>query len=72
MIYFNEDLTKYLNDKDFYDLEFLQHEKKLWIRYLDSWLKKKYRTNAKIKIQENEIESAHKQLKLIETLIEAF
>ena len=72
MIYFNPDLTKYLNDKDFYDLKFLEHEKKLWIRYLDSWLKKKYKTKAKIQIKENEIESAQKQLKLIEILIEAF
>lgn len=72
MIYFNEDLSKYLNDKDFYDLDFLEHEKKLWIRYLDSWLKKKYRTNTKKQIQENEIQSAQKQLKLIQILIDAF
>jgi len=41
MIYFTEDLTKYLNDQDFYDIKFLQFEKKLWIRYLNSVLKKK-------------------------------
>ena len=42
MIYFNQDLTKYLNDKDFYDIKFLEYEKKAWMAYLDSVLKKKY------------------------------
>ncbi len=72
MIYFTEDLTKYLNDQDFYDIKFLQFEKKLWIRYLNSVLKKKYKTQQKINIQNAEIESANQQLKLIQTLIEAF
>lgn len=72
MIYFSEDLTKYLNDQDFYDIKFLEYEKKLWIRYLDSVLKKKYKTQKKINIQNAEIESANQQLKLIQTLIEAF
>jgi hypothetical protein len=47
MIYFSEDLTKYLNDQAFYNLEFLEYEKKLWIRYLDSWLKRNYKTEKK-------------------------
>jgi len=72
MIYFNDDLTKYLNDQAFYDIKFLEYEKKLWIRYLDSVLKKKYKTQKKINIQNAEIESANQQLKLIQTLIEAF
>ena len=71
-MYFNDDLTKYLNDQDFYDIKFLEYEKKLWIRYLDSVLKKKYKTQKKINIQNAEIESANQQLKLIQTLIEAF
>lgn len=72
MIYFNEDLSKYLNDKDFYDLKFLEHEKKLWIRYLDSWLKRNYKTDKKNNIKNAEIESANKQLKLIQILIDSF
>lgn len=71
-MYFNDDLTKYLNDPDFYDLEFLDHEKKLWIHYLDSVLKRKYKTEKKINIRNSEIESANKQLKLIQSLIDAF
>jgi len=72
MIYFNEDLAKYLNDKEFYDLTFLEHEKKLWLGYLDSWLKRKFKTEKKTIIKNAEIESANKQLKLIQTLIDAF
>ena len=72
MIYFSEDLSKYLNDQGFYNLEFLEYEKKLWIRYLDSWLKRNYKTEKKNNIKNAEIESANKQLKLIQTLIEAF
>lgn len=72
MMYFNDDLTKYLNDQEFYDLKFLEHEKKLWIGYLDSVLKRKYKTEKKINIRNAEIESANKQLKLIQSLIDAF
>ena len=72
MIYFSEDLSKYLNDQAFYNLEFLEYEKKLWIRYLDSWLKRNYKTEKKNNIKNAEIESANQQLKLIQTLIEAF
>ena len=72
MMYFNDDLSKYLNDQAFYDLKFLEYEKKLWIRYLDSVLKKKYKTQKKINIQNSEIESGNKQLKLIQSLIDAF
>jgi len=72
MMYFNDDLTKYLNDQAFYDIKFLEYEKKLWIHYLDSVLKKKYKTQKKINIQNTEKESANKQLKLIQSLIDAF
>lgn len=72
MIYFNEDLSKYLNDKDFYDLKFLEYEKKAWSHYLNSLLKRKYKTQKKINIQNQEIESANNQLKLIQILIDAF
>lgn len=72
MIYFNQDLTKYLNDKDFYDIKFLEYEKKAWSAYLDSVLKRKYKTQKKINIQNSEIESANIQLKLIQSLIDAF
>ncbi len=72
MIYFNDDLTKYLNDQAFYDIKFLEYEKKLWTRYLDSVLKRKYKTQKKINIQNAEIESANKQLKIIQSLIDAF
>ena len=72
MMYFSEDLSKYLNDQAFYDLEFLEYEKKLWIHYLDTWIKKKYKTEKKISIKNAEIDSANKQLKLIQTLIDAF
>jgi hypothetical protein len=72
MIYFSEDLTKYLNDQAFYNLEFLEYEKKLCIRYLDSWLKRNYKTEKKNNIKNAEIESANQQLKIIQTLIEAF
>jgi len=72
MMYFNDDLSKYLNDQAFYDLKFLEYEKKLWIHYLDSVLKKKYKTQKKINIQNTEKESANKQLKLIQSLIDAF
>jgi len=71
-MYFNDDLTKYLNDQAFYDIKFLEYEKKLWIHYLDSVLKKKYKTQKKINIQNTEKESANKQLKLIQSLIDAF
>ena len=72
MMYFSEDLSKYLNDQAFYDLEFLEYEKKLWIHYLHTWIKKKYKTEKKINIQNQEIESANNQLKLIQILIDAF
>jgi len=70
-MYFNDDLTKYLNDQEFYDLGFLEYEKKLWIHNLDAWLKRKYKTDKKIKIRNSEIDSSNKQLKLIQTLIDA-
>ena len=70
MIVFENDLTKYINDQEWYNLEFLLFEKKCWMRFYNSYEKKNYKTPNKIEEKYKQMDMATNQIELINTLID--
>lgn len=65
MIVFEDDLTKYLNDQEFYNLEYLLWNKKGWTKLYNSLLKKQYKT---LKKQNSQIETLKKCVEQIDKI----
>ena len=70
MIVFEEDLTKYLNDPEFYDKKYLEYNRKGWKSLYDSTLKKNYKTEYKKNQQIELLKKCNTQLLLIKTLFQ--
>lgn len=69
MIVLEKDLTKYLNDPEFYDKKYLEYNKKGWKSLYDSTLKKNYKTENKKTAQIEMLKKCVEQLFLIDTLL---
>lgn len=70
MIIFEDDLTKYENDKEFYNLEYLKFQKTQWKNQYNYLLSKNFRSIKKIEFQNQQLTKARKQLKIIQKLIQ--
>jgi hypothetical protein len=72
MIVFQDDLTKYKNDKEFYNIDYLNYNKKGWKSLYNFYSKKHYKTQKKNEYKFEMIEKALKQIYKIEYLIITF
>lgn len=72
MIVFQDDLTKYINDKDFYNIDYLNYNKNGWKSLYNFYNKKNYKTQKKNEYKFKMIEKALKQIYKIEYLINTF
>ena len=70
MIIFEDDLTKYRNDKEFYNLEYLEFQKSQWKKHYNYLLSKNFRSIKKIEFQSQQLTKARKQLDIIQNLIQ--
>jgi hypothetical protein len=69
MIIFENDLTKYINDTEWYDMKFLCMNLKGWIKHLEVYEKRNYKRAEKIKEKEKQIKLASEQINKINILI---
>lgn len=70
MIIFENNLTKYVNDTEWYNMHFLCYNLKGWIKHLEVYEKKNYKRQEKIKEKEKQIALATDQIHKIKILIE--
>jgi len=69
MIVFEEDLSKYINDTEFYDKKYLEFNRKGWKSLYDSTIKKNYKTERKKTAQIEMLKKCVDQLFRIDTLL---
>ena len=72
MIVFQDDLTKYLNDKEFYNLEYLTYNKKCWDRHFKYYAKKNYKRKDRLDHQLEQMDKSVHQMGLIQYLIDTY
>ena len=70
MIIFEDNLTKYINDKDWYDLKFLNYNLKGWNRHLQLYEKKIYKTPAKNAEKDKQIRLSKDQINKINLIMD--
>lgn len=69
MIVFESDLTKYIKDQEFYNLEFLNYNKKGWTSFYKSYDRKNPKRPDKIQEKIDCMNKASHQLDIINELI---
>ena len=73
MIVFSaEDLDKYQTNKDWYNLEYLTHNKKCWEKHLKYYANKNYKRKDKIEQQMEQMDKAVYQINFIQNLIDSY
>ena len=69
MIIFENNLSKYINDPEWYDMKFLCLQLKGWIGHLECYEKKNYIRKEKIDEKNKQINLASEQINKIRILI---
>ena len=72
MILFQDDLTKYQNDKEWYNLEYLCIHLECWKKHFNYYAKKNYKREDRKKEQIKRMDIAIRQINIIQYLIDTF
>jgi hypothetical protein len=67
---FSEDLTKYINEKNFYNLSYLKSCKEDWISHYNYYIKKKCKNEDRINHREKRLNLSLEQINRIKYLID--
>ncbi len=72
IVFTAEDLEKYQNNKDWYNLEYLTHNIKCWQKHLKYYSNKNYKRKDKIELQMEQMDKALYQINFIQNLIDSY